>query len=185
MEPIVDRLGAARALRWFVVNVSRLESANKKWGPLRTNLVCAVASLLNSCAYCTHAHAYAFELFYFQQRGTLFPLDEHQIVRLRDGDDAEVRSTLERSLREVGLEDEIATLDTLWRLKLEGAEPANDDEVRMQGLLGMFDTLNACAIDSRVPFDEAHDPINKDTALKLRYAEARFAARRLSQVAPA
>ena len=44
-------------------------------------------------------------------------------------------------------------------------------------LIAMFDVLNYCAIDARTSIDQAHDPINKDEELKLRYAEARLAAR--------
>jgi hypothetical protein len=178
MNDIVERLGAGGALKWFVRNLPRYESTLKTWGPIRTHLVCIEASLLNSCAYCAHSHAYAFELFYFKERGHLFPLDEHEIVRLRDGSDVELRSALEGALREAELPDEIAALDRVWRLKFEAVAPESDDDRRAQHLLAMFDVLNYCAIDARTAIDEAHDPINKDKQLRLRYAEARLNAKR-------
>jgi hypothetical protein len=176
INEMVTRLGAIPTLRWFARNLPRYKNTLKLWGPLRTHLVCIEASLANGCAYCTHAHAYAFELAYFQERGALFPLDEHEIVQLRNGTDEERHAALTGALHQVGLPDEIAVLDHLWRLKISDGVAATDEERRMKHLLEMFDVLNYCAIDSRTQLDEAHDPINKDDALKLRYAEARFAA---------
>jgi hypothetical protein len=176
MNEIVMRLGGFGALRWFARNLPRYEDTLKHWGPLRTHLVCIEASLANGCAYCTHAHAYAFELAYFQQRNSLFPLDEHEITQLRNGSDEERHATLKAALQQATLADEIPVLDHVWRLKSENGVAATDEERRMKHLLEMFDVLNYCAIDSRTELDEAHDPINKDEALKLRYAEARLNA---------
>jgi hypothetical protein len=170
------RMGAGATLTWFVKNLPRYEVTRTKWGVLRIHLACIAVSLLNGCSYCTYAHAYAFELAYFQERGRLFPLDEYELVRLRNGTDEELRAALVGLLGDNGLAKEVPVVDRLWGLKFDGLAPANDDDRRMKHLLEMFDVLNYCAIDSRVPLDEAHDPINKDQGLKLRYAEARLAA---------
>jgi hypothetical protein len=170
------RMGAIGVLRWFAHNLPRYNNTLAKWGPLRTHLVCIEASLANGCAYCTHAHAYAFELTYFQQRGSLFPLDEHEIVQLRNASDDERHAALSAALKQAELPDEIAVLDRVWHLKVDNSVAANDEDRRTKHLLEMFDMLNYCAIDSLTQLDEAHDHINKDEALKLRYAEARIAA---------
>jgi hypothetical protein len=176
MNEIVVRLGAFGSLRWFARNLPRYEKTLKLWGPLRTHLVCIEASLANGCAYCTHAHAYAFELTYFHERGKLFPLDEHEIVQLRNSSDDERHAALNAALEKAELPEEIAVLARVWRMKIGDGTATTDDEKRMKHLLEMFDVLNYCAIDSRTRLDEAHDEINKDEALKLRYAEARFSA---------
>jgi hypothetical protein len=179
MGEIVVRLGAGRALLWFAINLPRYERTRILWGPVRTHLVCAQASLLNACAYCTFAHAYALQLYYFKEHGRLFPLDEHEIVALRNGSDEELRAAFAGAAREAGLGGEVPMLERLWGLKIAGAAAGNsDDDRRLLHLIDMFNMLNYCAIDSRVPLDSAHDPINKDEALKVRYAEARLAARR-------
>jgi hypothetical protein len=176
LTEIVDHLGAFGALRWFARNLPPYESLLKKWGPVRTHLLCTEASLLNGCSYCTHAHAYAFELHYFKQRGRVFPIDEHAIVALRENDDEILRTTWKEALERASLPEESALFDRLWRIKFEG-EPASDEVgAGMRHLLGMFETLNFCAIGGLTPLDHAHDPINRDEDLKRRYAEARLAA---------
>jgi len=177
LPQIVEHLGPLGALSWFVKNLPEYEAILKDWGPLRTHLLCIEASLLNGCSYCIHAHAYAFELHYFREHGRLFPLDEHELIALRDGSDAELKETLKGALRACAMSEDEALFDRLWRIKFDGEEPADGTERRIAHLLRMFDMLNFCGIDSRTPFDHAHDPINKDAELKRRYAEARLSQR--------
>jgi hypothetical protein len=174
IEEIVDHLGAAAALRWFMANLPTYESTMKKWGPMRTHLLCVEASLLNGCSYCMHAHAYAFQLHYFKETGKLFSLDEHQVIALRDRPDDELKATLQGALRASEVPSEADLFDQLWARKFLWAPPKDDTERRIDHLLKMFETLNFCGIDRQVPFDHAHDPINKDVHLKRRYAEARL-----------
>ncbi len=173
LPQIVEHLGPFGALSWFAKNLPEYEAILKDWGPLRTHLLCVEASLLNGCSYCVHAHAYAFQLHYFRDKGRLFPLDEHELIALRDGSDAELRDAVKAALVAGQMPEEEALFDRLWRLKLEG-EPADDTDRRIGHLLKMFEMLNFCGINSRTPFDHAHDPINKDAEIKLRYAEARL-----------
>lgn len=176
LPQIVEHLGALGALGWFVRNLPEYESILKQWGPLRTHLLCVEASLLNGCSYCTHAHAYAFELHYFREKNLLFPLDEHQLVALRAVSDEELRSTLKQALASAQMPEEDALFERLWRLRLERPEPKDETDRRICHLLRMFEMLNFCAINSQTAADHAHDPINKDETLKLRYAEARLRA---------
>lgn len=176
LPQIVEHLGPFGALSWFAKNLPEYEAILKDWGPLRTHLLCVEASLLNGCSYCVHAHAYAFQLHYFREKSRLFPLDEHELIALRDGSDAELRDAVKAALVAGQMPEEEPLFDRLWRLKFEG-EPADDTDRRIGHLLKMFEMLNFCGINSRTPFDHAHDPINKDAALKLRYAEARLLQR--------
>jgi hypothetical protein len=175
IEEIVDHLGGAAALKWFMTNLPTYESTMKLWGPLRTHLLCVEASLLNGCSYCIHAHAYAFQLHYFKQTGALFPLDEHGVIALRDKSDEGLKASLNEALARSAVPEEAALFERLWQQKFDSAEPADDTERRIRHLLSMFEMLNFCGIDRQVPFDHAHDPINKDQDLKRRYAEARLA----------
>jgi hypothetical protein len=175
---IVERLGALGSLAWFVQNLPRYELTMKVWGPLRTHAACLGASLMNGCSYCVYAHSYAFELYYFRERGELFPFDEHQIVALRDKSDVELRKVLDDAFRATRLTVEANDLATLCALKFSERMPHGRDERRLAHILQMFDILNYCGLDSLATFDEAHDPINKDAALRARYAEARLKHRR-------
>jgi hypothetical protein len=175
IEEIVDHLGAGAALKWFMKNLPTYESSMKLWGPLRTHLLCIEASLLNGCSYCIHAHAYAFQLHYFKQTGSLFPLDEHAVVALRDKTDTELKTSLNAAIQASAVPEEATLFEQLWAQKFSTAAAADDTERRIRHLLSMFEMLNFCGIERQVPFDHAHDPINKDRELKRRYAEARLA----------
>ena len=176
LPEIVEHLGGAGALSWFLKNLPRYESLMKVWGPLRTHLLCIEASLVNGCSYCTYAHAYAFQLHYFKREGRLFPIDEHGMVALRESDDDALRARWQEALTEAGLDEEQKLFDRLWRIKFEG-EPASDKVgAGIRHILNMFEMLNFCGVIAQTPFDHAHDPINKDEALKKKYAEARLAA---------
>ena len=119
-------------------------------------MACLQASLLNGCAYCVYAHAYAFQLHYFRERDALFSLDEHEILALRDGNDEQLTRALDTALRTAGLAQEIEDFAALRALKLAGRAPATEDEHRIAHILQMFDILNYCAIDSLSAFDHAH-----------------------------
>ena len=179
MPVIVQRFGPFGAFRWLAKNLPKYERSIVDLGPIRANLVCATASLLNGCSYCTYAHGRAFELYYFEKYDRLFPLDEHEFISLIPLTDESVREKLEASLTEAGLADEVVVLRRLYSLKLENATPTSSvEDGYLMHALQMFDDLNFCAIDSQLALDDSHDRINKDTDLKARYAEARLAAGR-------
>lgn len=171
---IVDHLGPFGTLRWLFKHIPGYERTVKALGPTRANLVFALASLLNGCAYCVYAHARAFQLHYFKERDQLFPLDEHQLISLSTLDDAEIHLALEHALTVAGIEEDAQIIRRLHRLKLEGARPTEPNDEYLLHAIRMYDVLNFCAISSQTPLDDAHDPINKDEALKARYAEARL-----------
>jgi hypothetical protein len=177
LEEIVDHLGGAGALAWFAKSLPRYESLMKAWGPLRVHLLCTEASLVNGCSYCTHAHAYAFQLHYFKRESRLFPIDEHDMVALREKDDSVLRATWKAALTQAGLEQEQELFDRLWGIKFEGEPPSDEVGAGISHILKMFQMLNFCGISAQTPFDHAHDPVNKDEALKTKYAEARLAMR--------
>jgi hypothetical protein len=172
---IVRNFGPLGAVRWFAHNLPPYERAIRDIGGLRTNLMCCLASMLNGCAYCTYACGRAFQLYYFQENGRVFPLDDHEIAALTQLPDDESRARLESALSEAGLDAEIPILRRLYELKLEGATPKMPDDAFIVHAIEMFDDLNFCSIDDQLPVDEAHDRINRDEDLKARYAKARLA----------
>jgi hypothetical protein len=173
MPVIVDRLGGAGALAWFVRNMPRYERTLSTFGPIRTHLLATQLSILGACPYCTYGHALAFELHYFRDRGRPFPLTEEQFVALHSADRDHVAETLDGALRSVGLDDEVRVLARARELR-DGAAAASAEDARIAHLIQMFGTLNACGVAGDVTQDGAHDPINKDAALRERYAAARL-----------
>jgi hypothetical protein len=147
-------------------------------GPIRCHLACVVASLFNSCAYCAYGHARAMELHYFRENGRLFPLDEHELIGLSHVEHGEAQARLERALQAAGMAEEIPMVQRIQAMKLESALPISEEDKRLAHLVEMFNVLNSCGIDNQVPFDNAHDPINRDAAIQARYAEARLAERK-------
>jgi hypothetical protein len=177
MGPIVVQLGPIRALWWFVSNMPRYERTLKMFGGIRTHLLCLAISLINGCSYCTFGHAYALELVYLRDHGRLFPLDEHAIGALRGLPPAALRYRLVNAVLEAGLHADVPWLDRAIVLALgEDRRPTDRDDVRVAHLVRMFAVLNEVGVTSRIAPDEAHDPLNKDSAFKQRYAGLRAAA---------
>jgi hypothetical protein len=174
MPEIAARLGPVGALAWFAKNMPRYERMLKELGPLTGHLLCIRASLYLGCPYCIYGHARAFELHYFKKNDRLFPIDAHHFLDLRLLDDAKIEARLKSVLTEAGMEAELPRLQRMWQLKYEGATPAGGDDAHLNQVVQMFEVLNFCAMDSATPLDDAHDPIQKDTMLKERYALARL-----------
>lgn len=173
MPVIVERLGPIRAVSWFLWNIARYERTMKAFGGLRTHLLSTTISLINGCRYCTFGHAYALELVYLRDRGKMLPLDEHAITELCDVERDEMRRVLAGALQQADLNAEVPWIDRLITLATDARKPADRDDVRIVHLIRMFGVLNACGIVGDVSPDQAHDPLNKDDALKERYARLR------------
>lgn len=173
MAPIVAHLGALRALCWFLWNMPRYERTLRLHGGLRTHLMSTAISLVNGCAYCTFGHAYALQLVYLREYGRLFPLDELDFGRLLGQRPGVVGSRLEQALRRAGLHGEIWWLDRTIALAVGDPRPTDPCEVWVAHLVRMFTVLNTVGIADRTDPDEAHDPSNKDSALRLRYDRLR------------
>lgn len=175
MPVIVEQLGAARATAWFLTNMPRYEWTLRQLGGVRTHLLSTTISLINGCPYCTFGHAYALELIHLRERDALFPLDEHEITALHTLDRAELKERLLDAVRRGGLEAEVPWVERLFAMAADPGRPADRDGARLAHLVRMFGVLNSCGIAGAVKPDQAHDPANKDSALKSRYAQRRAA----------
>jgi len=168
MAQIVEQHGAFRTLGWFVRNLPAYEKTLESWGGVRTHLVATEISVLNGCPYCTYGHSYALELHYLKATDRLLPVAEQEIVAWHDLPEAEVVARFERLLEAAELPSEREMLERLLALR-HGSEPASPDDRRLAHLLAMFSFLNQCGTTGRTELDQAHDPINKDTALRHQY----------------
>jgi hypothetical protein len=173
MPRLEGRMGTEGAIRWMARHMPEYDRALVKMGPLRCHLACVVASLLNGCEYCANGHTRALQLYYFRERGVLFPLDENELTALSHVGSQELHTRLEKALTDAGLAEEIALVRRIRALKFEGAAARSAEDRRLEHLIQMFDVLNACGVDQRIPFDEEKDPISQDTALQERYDQAR------------
>lgn len=171
MAPVVAQLGAVRALCWFGWNMRRYEHTMAVFGPVRTYLLCVAISVINDCEYCTYAYAGALELAYLDEHGRLFPLSEHAINALRGKSPATIRHCLNKATRAAGLRADTWWLNrTITLVLAPDQRPTDPEDVRLCHLVGMFSKLNAIAIASGITPDEAPTPLNKNAALRHRYA---------------
>jgi alkylhydroperoxidase family enzyme len=172
---IVARLGPVRSVLWFAVNMPRLLRTMQVLGPLRTHLAAVAISLHNSCTYCAYGHAFALELIYLRDHGRLFPVDARTIAGWRDLGPRELGQRLRAVLQEAGLHVEALWADRTLALATGDQRPVDAHEARIVHLVHMLGRMNRIAVEAGVEPDEAQNPINKDTALKARYAELRAA----------
>lgn len=175
MRDIVEQHGAGSSISWFVRNMPTYERTLSQWGPIRTHLLAVEISVLNGCPYCTYGHAYALELHYFKQRGTLMPVDEKEITGWHSLDDATAIERFRQLIDAADLPDEHAYLERMVQLRQGAESSGSSDDVKILHLLSMFSFLNRCGIGGKTHSDQAHDPINKDAALRSDYNRQRSA----------
>jgi hypothetical protein len=173
---IVDDMGALRALRWFIANMPRYLISTAVLGPVRTHLACVVASLRNGCIYCAYGHVYALELIYLRERGRLFPLDAGKLDPWLRIDARTMRRRLHAVLVEAGLHTEALWADRMLLLAEGPQLPVDAAEARIVHLMRMATTMNTIAMARGARPDEAHDPVNKNAAIKSRHAALRAAS---------
>lgn len=178
MAPTVAQLGPLRALAWFIWHMPRYERTLRAFGPIRTHLICTAVSLVNGCRYCAYGHGYALELAYLRERGRLFPLGAHAMVLLRGLPPGLMRHRMVGAAQRAGLHSEVRWLERAFELTLaEDRRPTEEDDIRIAHLVRMFGLLNSVGISSDTEPDQAHSPLNKDRALKLRHSGLRTAVR--------
>jgi hypothetical protein len=174
MGPIVDQFGPLRALGWFAWNMSRYERTLASFGPVRTHLLVTAISLVNDSEYFSYGHGYALELVYLRDHDQLFPLDEQELEQLRGRPPALIRYRLLDAVRRAGLHSDAQWLNrTIELTTIPDPRPVDHDDLRIVHLVRTVSMLNATAIAARTTPDEAHDAVNKDSALKCRYHSLR------------
>jgi hypothetical protein len=171
VSDLVAQLGSASTISWFAANVPAYEQIKKDWGPLRTHLVTSVISMLEGCPYNAYGHAYAFQLHYLDAYGALFPIDEHEMVEFHRMSQSELMSRLDDALRDTRLAGEMRYIRTMVDLRDHPTVSTSDpDDERLRTLLQTFAVLNSCGARRQTEPDGAHDPIDKDRALKEQYS---------------
>jgi hypothetical protein len=139
------------------------------------HLACIVVSLRNGCGYCAYGHVYALELLYLRQHGRLFPLDAKALDEWYGLDARALRNRLRTVLVMAGLHTEAIWVDRMVALAEGSQTPVDAAEVRLAHVIRMADTASRIAAADNAAPDEAHDPVNKDAAVKARHAALRSA----------
>lgn len=170
---VVAELGPVEAIRWFATNMVRYERTLRVLGPLRTHLACTVISLHNGCRYCTYGQAYAVELVYLRQRGRVFPVDAQEMCEWTELPPGQLRGRICEVLQQADLHAEVLWVDRTLALVRGEQRAVDEQEARIAHLVRMFALLDAVGSANKVEPDEAHDPLNKNRALKARNAELR------------
>jgi alkylhydroperoxidase family enzyme len=173
---IVDHMGPMRAIGWFATHMPRFLASRVVLGPVRVHLACIVVSLRNGCSYCAYGHVYALELLYLRQHGRLFPLDAKALDEWYSLDARALRNRLRTVLVTAGLHTEAIWVDRMVALAEGSQTPVDAAEVRLAHVIRMADTASRIAAADNATPDEAHDPVNKDAAVKARHAALRSAA---------
>ncbi|MBV9312592.1 MAG: hypothetical protein JO100_02395 [Pseudonocardia sp.] len=83
------------------------------------------------------------------------------------------RKLFGEALRQAGLDAEIPWVNRLLELATGARDLVDRDDARLMHLIAMFVVLNSRGIAGDIEPDETHDPLNKDVALKARYAKPR------------
>lgn len=175
MEFVVADLGPGPAVAWMASHMPRYQRTLQVLGPVRTHLACLAVSLVNGCRYCSYGQAYALELLHLRERGTLFPVDAGTVAGWAGAPVDELRARLRAALEQAGLHAEVVWTDGAFDLAVGAHPPMGADEERVAHLVTMIGQLNRVGTAHGLEPDEAHDPVNKDAALRARNAALRAA----------
>lgn len=170
MSAFVQQRGALRSVVWFLRHQPKYERILEEWGPLRTHFLVATISALNGCPYCTYGHAYALGLHYLRQHDERFPLSEAQFVALYHLRPEESQLQLTEALHSARLSGEVFYLQRVLELRQTRSLATTATDADLLHLITMFAALNRCGIACALQPDQAHDPINRNRALRDRYA---------------
>ena len=173
---MIETMGTARALRWFAANFPRFLVTLYVLGPVRTHLVGLAVSLRNGCVYCAFGRAHALELIYLRDRDKLFPLDSRTLGSWIALSPRELGLALRGVLEEAGMHAEVIWVERALALAAGDIVPMDAAEARIAHLCRMVSAVNAIALRAGVVPDQAQDPINKDQALKDRFAALQAAS---------
>jgi len=173
---VVEHMGPLRAIGWFAAHMPRLLATRVALGPVRVHLACVVVSLRDGCGYCAYGHVYALELLHLRQHGRLFPIDATALDDWYDLDPRTLRVRLRMALADAGLHREAVWVDRIVALAEGSQAPVDAAEARLAHVIRTADTASRIAAAGNAAPDEAHDPVNKDAAVKARHAEMRAAA---------
>ena len=181
MAHLVNKKGSATSLSWFARNMPAYQRILKTWGPTRTHLVSMTTSLINGCPYSTFGHAYSVQLHYLKNTGKLFPLSDEAILSMTTLPRDQIIEQLCTALRAADLQEEIPivcrTNELMPNANIAG-NPVNSNpyDKNILKLVSMFAELDSFGVVNTVEPDEAHDPINKNAELKVRYEQLRGSA---------
>jgi AhpD family alkylhydroperoxidase len=173
---MVAARGPLGALRWFGVHMPRFLASMRVLGPVRAHLAVVVVSLRNDCLYCAHGHVYALELLHLRDHDRPFPLDRASLPDWLGLDDRTLRRRLHAVLAEAGLHVEAIWADRVLDLASGRQQPLDAAEARLAHIVRMVGSMNAVSLAAGPALDEAHDPVNKDVAVKARHAALRAPA---------
>lgn len=189
--PFLDEVVRQYGLRGAMARLRRAQEIadllEAELGERDGHLLIGFASLWNGCLFCTIGHIHAANLAHFRDTGELFPLDEDDLRRaIVRNDDAELLAQIRGSLaRHPAL---AARFERQYHLKsgevphpslLPGAGPSASREDDLLALaITTYDWLNHCSLLSEGDGElVALSPLQRDRALRGRYAAARAAAR--------
>ncbi|MBA3533857.1 MAG: hypothetical protein H0T73_18215 [Ardenticatenales bacterium] len=173
MKDIVAQEGSVNSLSWFARNMPTYEKTLDDWGAIRTHLLATEISVLNGCSYCTYGHASALQLHYYKDYGKLLPSDEDQIASWHSVSEDETVDRFRELIGSAELSSELPILERMLVLRRGSEEPTSEEDRKIVHFIKMFQLLNRCGINAKTSHDQAHDPINKDSALREQYQQVR------------
>jgi len=138
-------------------------------------------SIINGCPYSTFGHAYSVQLHYLENTGKLFPRTDEELLEMSELPRDQIIEQLCLALKDADLQEEIPLVcrtNELMRGSNELGKPlySNPYDNNILQLIEIFTEVNSCGITGSIEPDEAHDPINKNTELKLQYERLRASA---------
>lgn len=173
MEEVLRQQGVFGFVRWSRISLKTFEVLEKHYGKRDVYFVAGLASFWNGCTYCSYGELFSFNLEWFKEKGTLFPISEQDMVDLQSLADDKGVATLRARLAAPEYADQLRLVDELFAAR-QRTDLAENDPRSLA--LHLYDFVNECSILYEAPAPPM-SPIAKERGLIERYNVARAAAR--------
>jgi hypothetical protein len=172
MEEVLRQQGILGCVRWSRLALRTFKVLERHYGKRDVYLVAGLASFWNGCTYCSYGELYAFNLEWFKEKGTLFPISEQDMVDLQSLPDDKGVATLRARLAGPEFADQLRIVDELFAARQRTDLPEDDPRALA---LHLYDFVNECSILYEAPAPPL-SAIAKKRKLIGRYNAARAAA---------
>src|SRR5262249_35192900 len=151
-----------------------VERASIALGERDAQVVFSLSAMWYGCRFCSVGHMLAANLVHLRDTGLLFPIDEADVLVLRQQTDAEMRAWLAERLSAAELVVLQRRLERLSALS-DGAKPVSAEDDAIAAALALWAVITECSVLFELPVERIPplSAIAKDKALLDRYRKMR------------
>jgi hypothetical protein len=173
---IVKVHGVVGMVRLMAALAKLADRLTARYGVVNAQVLIGLSAMWSGCEFCSRGHLLAANLYYLQDTGRLFQLDDALVPELQRKPDGEALAVILRAFE--GPEHERLRALCARQFELKAGEPANetDDDTWLKASVAAWEWWTECSIVATGDDVPPTTPIAKNKVLIARYREARRGA---------